>query len=363
MKKCIFHYPGPLLENPSVGSQVRPNMMLKAFRELGYEVEVISGYSRDRKKTIKDVKRNIEAGVQYDFLYSESTSMPTALSDSDHLPRNPFMDEKFLGYCRKKGIPVGLFYRDAYWQFSFYKEQARKWIPYVTIPFYRHELERYNYCTDILFVPSEEFAQAIGYRSRFMELPSGGKLVSDGSEKKTGNDIKLFYVGGVTGLYNIDLVADTISKCDNTTLTICCPEEQWQVSSDLRQIVEATDNITVVHERGEGVTRHLKQADIALVLFERNPYRDFAMPVKLFEYLGAGRPIIATDGTAAGRYVTANGVGWAIDYDAEALMKLLNDLKNTSEIQAKKDRAAEVAKQNTWLSRAETVAETLTKHV
>lgn len=359
MKKCIFHYPGPLVANPVVGSEVRPAMMLKAFRDLGYEVDVISGYSQERKGLIKKVKENIEAGTHYDFLYSESTTMPTALSDRDHLPRNPFLDEQFFSYCRKKKIPVGLFYRDAYWRFSYYRERVKKWVPYVTIPFYEHELGRYRYCTDTLFVPSNEFAEAIGYQAHYRELPSGGRLVAEDSSVGDSEQLRLFYVGGITGINNIDLVVDTIRKSGNAHLTICCPTDQLEECDYLKHIAEESDNIRIIHETGEGVIRNLRDADIALALFDRNPYRDLAMPVKLFEYIGAGKPIISTAGTAAGRYVEEKGAGWAIEYSADKLEELLQIVHGSDELAEKKAAAAELAKQNTWQSRAETVAEEL----
>lgn len=101
MKKCIFHYPGPIQDSPVTGSGVRPRKMLEAFYTLGFDVTVVSGYSRERKKIMRQIADNMSSGVKYEFVYSESTTMPTALSDEDHLPRNPFMDEFFLGYCKR----------------------------------------------------------------------------------------------------------------------------------------------------------------------------------------------------------------------------------------------------------------------
>ena len=66
MKRCIFHYPGPIQENPSSGSAVRPNRMLNAFKMSGYEVEEVTGFSKERAEKIKAVRKNIKNGVKYD---------------------------------------------------------------------------------------------------------------------------------------------------------------------------------------------------------------------------------------------------------------------------------------------------------
>lgn len=360
MKKCIFHYPGPIQDSPVTGSGVRPRKMLEAFYTLGFDVTVVSGYSRERKKIMRQIADNMSSGVKYEFVYSESTTMPTALSDEDHLPRNPFMDEFFLGYCKKNNVPVGLFYRDAYWKFDYYRKSTKKWVPYVTIPFYKHELGRYRYCVDTLFVPSNEFAEAIQYKGNFMELPSGGVLHSP--ELNCVNEgLDLFYVGGVTGINDIKMLIQTVKKISNVTLTICCPEDQWMSREDLRKEAENTSNICVIHESGDGYSAYIKKANAALVYYSRNPYRDLAMPVKLFDYIGYGKPVISTGDTAAGRFVEDNGIGWTIGYTEAELSSLIKRLlESKTEIMEKTAEVVRIASENTWEARARAVVENLT---
>ena len=363
MKKCIFHYPGPIRENPSSGSEVRPNRMLKAFRSLGYDVFEITGYSRERSKKINDVLSRIKRGEIYDFVYSENTSMPTALSDPDHLPRHPLMDEIFLKKCRKAGIPVGLFYRDAYWQFALYKESVKWFVPLITIPIYRHELKEYEKCTDILYVPSIEFAKAIGYRGEYRELPPGGETASAVYKGVRSDDtINIFYVGGVNGLYDITIPAKVLSGLPGYHLTICCSEKEWEANKELQEITENSFNIKVVHKKKHELEPYYLRSDIAMAFFERGAYRDLAMPVKLFEYIGYGKPVIATADTAAGRYVQENDIGWAVDFDAEAFRKMLMRLaENRDEIREKTENTVAIIPDNTWEARAQTVADDLKK--
>ncbi len=361
MKRCIFHYPGPIQENPASGSAVRPNRMLNAFKAIGYEVDEVTGFSKERAEKIKLVRKNIKNGAKYDFVYSENTSMPTAMSDNDHIPRHPVMDEVFLKKCRKAGIPVGLFYRDAYWQFPLYKESVKWYIPLVTIPVYKRELKGYRKCTDILFVPSNEFAEAIGYKGRYQELPPGGEQISICEDINRADDrIGIFYVGGVSGLYDITIPVQIISEFSEYCLTICCAEADWETNETLKNIVKNADNITVIHKKKNEIEAFYLQSDVAMAYFERSTYRDLAMPVKLFEYIGYGKPIITTKGTAAGRFIEDKDIGWAIDYDNEKLRELLRSLaEDRKAIQKKTENTKAIIMDNRWEARAQTVANTL----
>lgn len=356
MKRCIFHYPGPIQENPSSGSAVRPNRMLNAFKAIGYEVEEVTGFSKERAEKIKAVRKKIKNGVKYDFVYSENTSMPTAMADSDHVPRHPVMDEVFLKKCRKAGIPVGLFYRDAYWQFPLYKESVKWFVPLVTIPIYKRELKGYRKCTDVLFVPSNEFAEAIGYKGRYQELPPGGDPCGI-EERKASDKISIFYVGGLSGLYDITVPVKVISEYPEISLTICCSEKEWNANSSIKQTVADCGHINVVHKKKHELEPFYHDADITMAYFENNSYRDLAMPVKLFEYLGYGKPVIATSGTAAGRYIAEHDAGWCIDFSSAEFRKLIESLiADPAVIDEKAANAMKIAPENTWEARASTVA-------
>ena len=55
-------------------------------------------------------------------------------------------------------------------------------------------------------------------------------------------------------------------------------------------------------------------------------YRDFAAPLKLFEYIGNGKPIIATEGTFVGDVVTRDKLGWTVKASVEEFTALLEQL-------------------------------------
>ena len=153
-KRCIFHIPNYVDPKGLSGSNVRPYKMADAFRQNGYAVDVVMGYGKDRKRQIAEIKRNISNGVRYDFLYSESSTMPTLLTERHHLPVYPFLDFGFFKFCKTHGIKIGLFYRDIYWKFPLYREKINVLKAKLATAMYRYDLFQYDRLLDVLFLPS-----------------------------------------------------------------------------------------------------------------------------------------------------------------------------------------------------------------
>ena len=103
--RLIFHIPLKIDRNDPSASQIRPQKLMKAFADLGWEMDVVEGSGRDRKQQIAKIKRKIRQGVHYDFVYSESSTMPTLLTEPHHLPIYPCLDFGFLSFCKRHGIP------------------------------------------------------------------------------------------------------------------------------------------------------------------------------------------------------------------------------------------------------------------
>ena len=64
--------------------------MLDTFKEIGYEVDLVEGYAKDRSIAIKKIKDKIKQGVKYDFLYSESSTLPFLLTECHHVSYTSF---------------------------------------------------------------------------------------------------------------------------------------------------------------------------------------------------------------------------------------------------------------------------------
>lgn len=367
INRCIFHIPNHIDNNGKSGSSKRPIKMIEAFQELGYTVDIVMGYGKERKKQINAIKKHIKNGVKYDFMYSESSTMPTILTERNHLPIHPFLDFSFMKYCKKNGIKIALFYRDIYWKFEFYKKNIPFWQRIVTIPFYKYDLGKYGKLLDIFYLPSEKMKLALPEKYRKMlnhkidSLPPGCEKKYIQNKNKEKDVLNIFYVGGISeDVYNFDKLIEVVSKEKGINLKICCRENEWEKVKSKYKNNLISNNIQIVHLSGEALRECYEEADICSLIFEENAYRKFAMPIKMFEYLSYNKPIIATKGTAVGEFVERTMIGWTVDYNNKEIETMLLYLKENKEvIERIKEHQKKIIQQNLWLERAKKVIKDL----
>lgn len=361
MKKCIFHIPMYISDMDTNASSIRPFKMIEAFRATGYDVDVVMGYGKARKAQIKKIKSNIRKGTKYDFLYSESSTMPTLLTEKRHLPVYPLLDFNFFKFCKNNNLKIGLFYRDIYWKFDIYKEGIKKWIPFVTIPFYKYDLKKYAKLVDILYTPSNEFAEYLDIQISTKPLPSGGEYVHDKDfNHRENSSLELIYVGGISHSNSIRGLLEAIQPLEEVRLTICCNKSEWDAYKP-SYVDILTDRVRVVQGKGAELQKYYDSADIACLYYKNSSYSHIAMPTKLFEYIGNCMPIVSNSGKLAAEFIEKSDIGWVVNYEKDDLANLLKYLiSHKDEIKRKSLNASRVAVQNTWKKRAEEVATDLT---
>lgn len=358
IKRCIFHLPTRLVNDGKSASELRPVKMLKAFENLGYKAEVIAGTAAERKRRIKRIKENIKNGICYDFMYSESSTMPMLLTENHHLPSHPFFEFRFFRFLKKHHIKIGLFYRDIYWKFPEYKKSVKGLKYYGAICMYQYDLLQYNKSLTKLYLPTpycKKYLAGSIEESLIGYLPPGCEK-NDRTGKPRGNkDLRLLYIGGIGGHYKIHKIMEAVKELEGVKLTICCHENQWNdEKKEYNRFLNS--NITVVHKTEQQLNDLYDEADICILFLGPDIYRKIAMPYKTFEYLGHGCPVIGTKKTASGEFIEKNKIGWSIPYEKEEFRRLIEYLqKNPQEIEKKKKACIEKIKDNIWEKRAETV--------
>ncbi len=366
-RRCLFHIPLAIDPRGAVGSRVRPLGMISGFEEIGYQVDTIWGQAAERERSIEAVKRNVEAGVQYDFLYSESSTMPTILTENNHLPSHPFLDFGLFRFCQRAGMPIGLFYRDVHWRFEQYRQHVSWYKRAVTVPLYHLDLWAYRHWVDVLFLVHLKMLRYVRFwphQKPVCELPHGGKIVELDPVPPPGQ-LRLFYVGGVLPpLYDVSNLLEGVHQAVHwgvdVHLTICCPKDQWQ-SRPESYAAWTGDWLTVVHVSGESLRALYQEHHIAMVYLVPPPYFDFAMPVKVPEATGFGRPLIAVEPTAVADFVKQEGCGWTVSSDPTSLADLLRQLQaDPSLIEEKTKTVQDIRHEHTWAKRAEKAASILT---
>ena len=360
VRRCIYHVPYPLDPNTTFGGQKRAVAMFKALVEWG-EVWLVAGNANQRRRRMKVVMDAVRAGTRFEFCYSESSTMPTTLTEPHPLPTHPVQDFAFLTRLRRHGIPVGLFYRDVYWKFPLYGEGVPKAKQLVAQTMYRYDLLAYRQCLDVLFLPSLRMGEwvDVGDRVKKVALPPGHDI-DETPTAPPSSPLSMFYVGGLGSLYDLSDFCEAVASVPETSLTICTRPKEWeQARKDYGPLMG--DNIKVVHANGKKeLEPYFAAANVAVLAMAPHEYRDFAAPLKLFEYIGNGKPIIATEGTFVGDVVTHDKLGWTVKASVDEFATLLEQLtRHPEQVDAAFDRVMAARDQHTWSARVEELATAL----
>jgi len=361
VKRIIFHCPFSLNPNAISASGIRPLKMLQAFESLGYNVDVVSGDTFSRKKAINTIIKNIKNGEKYDFVYSESSTMPTALTDRHHLPLHPFMDFNFFRFLKKNNVKIGLFYRDIHWKFDHYGLGLPWYKRQLALFFYYFDLKSYNKYIDVLYLPSLEMGKYIDFvdSNKFNALPPAHDIPFPKESIMVNENLKLLYVGGIGEGYKLYKLFDALRLMPEIQLTVCTRRLDWSnVKSDYGVIPE---NIKIVHESANGLNELYLKSDIGILFVEPKSYWEFAVPFKLYEYIGKNKPIICCNDTLVGTIVRSNNIGWSIDYNVDALVELLTSLQS-KDISEKTKNISKFSLTETWESRASKVSHDLSSY-
>lgn len=366
MHKCIFHIPYKLEQDGMAAPMLRPKKMIEGFYNIGYQVDVVAGSALERKEKIKKIKAKILNGEKYDFMYAESSTMPTLLTEKHHFPTHPILDFSFFEFLKKHNIKIGLFYRDIYWKFNAYKTNLPAWKSYFAIKCYKYELRKYEELLDGFYLPSMKvypYLETNRFDSIVDALPPGCEnlKINRTYELRDFNKkpLNIFYVGGLGRQYQISELMKAVQGMELCELVICCRENEWMIEKNhLEKYL--SNNICIVHKKNRELEELYSQADICSLMFEADEYRNMAMPYKAFEYLAHEKPSLVTRKTAIGEYIKINDIGWELENSMGAIRKTINDiLENPEALCLKINNCIRVKEHNTWEERAKKVMESL----
>lgn len=355
----IFHAPYPVQEGPSTGSAVRPGRIRQGFLDLGYRIFDFTGDGKTRQGRLRQLKDELKAGTRFEFCYGENSTMPTVLTESHHLPTHPIVDMRLLHLLRQHQVPTGMFYRDIYWRFPEYTERVNPVIAAGTRTLYHAELLGYRRLLDRVYLPSDRIADYVPHLrpGQPAALPPGG-FVHDVPRTDQGSgasELTLLYVGNISPYYRMHELFRAVAEEQGVKLILCTPQDSWAtVRGEYDQWVEqATGRIEVVHRSGDGLTELFGRADLCALVVEPSEYRDFAAPVKLFEYVGYGKPVLVSAGTHAADLVTTDDLGWAVNYNSVAVRDLLIHLRDHPEaVRDATEQVRSARHRHTWQARA-----------
>ncbi len=344
---------------------LRPRKMVDAFRAIGYDVMLIHGFSGERKRFIKDIKRRIQAGETFSFAYTETSTMPTILTDPNHLPKHVIMDFAFFRFLRKHNVPIGLFYCDLYWKFNDYGLHMGHLEKKIAILCYQYDLKNYERLLTVFYIPNKKCLEFLNNRPLSLisrELPPGCDEIVLSNNRAFMEDglLRIFYVGGIGIHYNLTELFKAVSDLPTCDLTVCCRESEWDKEKE-NYLPYINSNIHIVHSSEPQL--YYRNADICTLVFEPNQYRKMAVPFKSFEYLSYEKPIICTDETWISSFIEENKIGWSVTFERTAIQNMLSKiLRDSEEYNSKKKKCKQVKEKNLWTQRAKIVESDLSHY-
>lgn len=276
------------------------------------------------------------------------------------------MDFAFLRFCRSQGIPVGLFYRDIYWKFpDIFNASTTMVKRSILIPLFLYDLKKYRSCVDMLYLPTERMYQFIQNGIVHKSLPPAGVLHENSYLVKKSRPAKsglhIFYVGATSGLYDNRCLLQAVKETENVCLTLCTCKQQWEQQKAVYEPF-LCERIQVLHKSAEQLKEYYEAADIFAYCLQENDYLHMAMPIKIFEAVSYGTPILATGAASLSSFIVNNKIGWITEPTVDCLKKQFRFLlDHPEEIREKTENTINAAYCNTWEDRARQVAEDLEK--
>jgi glycosyltransferase involved in cell wall biosynthesis len=368
MKKFIVYFPYKLRQEKS-GSAVRPVKILQAFNELaeknGLELISIHGDTTEREKAFSILYENVNP-KDILFCYMENATIPIWLTEEDHLPRKPFMDIHFLKFLKKNHIPLGVFYRDIYWKFNdLYKVNSL--IKPIMKTLFKYELALYKKYSSVFYLPSLYMNEYVGVKnSKLADLPPGGVNKLSLNKKNETELIQAIYVGGINPRYGIYETLEAFKLMNEHStkikLILVCRQEEFANYQEFMGPYINMDWLEIHHAYGEQLTPLYQKADFGIVPIKCDPYNDFAVAVKLFEYISYGLPVLATNCKAQVDIVEKGNLGIVVSDDTPGLLNGLNAyLDQDVRAQYKESVRKSLLNEHLWFHRAEKVFNTLTQ--
>ncbi|MCA1587835.1 MAG: glycosyltransferase [Chloroflexi bacterium] len=309
------------------------------------DLDVIAGYRGARRRELARYAFGRRMR-RLDGIYVESSTFLPAEADI-----------AFLALARALGVPVLTYIRDAYQLFDEYyqAETPRRWLGrHAFLPFV-HALRAVS---SRLAFPTVGLAAAVGLEAaRVVILPPGSPPPVPVARAEGARQV--LYVGDARWpAQGVDRLIEAVGLARAAGVAL-----ELTIVSDSGEERRATHPTWVHVRRAQGSQIHdlLPNVLMTVIPRPRGPYNDLALPIKLFEYLAYGRPLVVTDCVEQARIVRDTKCGLVVGDGADELAEGL-----TRVAQAEPDvvdrwsgNAIAAAARASWAYRARDVVEAL----
>ena len=282
-----------------------------------------------------------------DGIYVESSSFLPAEADV-----------AFLGLARALGIPVLTYVRDAYQLFAgeYPPSSLRK---RAGTALFRPAIRALRAASTWLAFPTRGLASAVlGTAGHDAPLLPPGSPAPVVVPRNHGANRLLFVGDARLPAHGADRLIQVISHARSqgvaVELTVVCREGQEPPAPH-------PDWLRIERAEGDAIHGLLPDVLATVIPRPRTAYNDLALPVKLYEYLAFGRPLLVTDCAEQAALVRSTDAGVVVGDDSEALASGIARLASSSpeRLAAWSEAAHRAAMAHAWPRRAERILELL----
>jgi glycosyltransferase involved in cell wall biosynthesis len=203
-------------------------------------------------------------------------------------------DLLFLTLARALAVPILIFIPDAYQRFpttfprTGFKMQMLDWG-------WRRSVATYLHLADILLFPSWGLAACFDVRQSAAVLPPAG-VPSQERPPLSWEPPTILYVGGASRRYGSDLLLDAMEKVVARHPAARCQFVTGDANADVLETHPARHApwLTIEQRTFDELPSAMGSATLTVIPLRVNAYNDLAIPVKLFDYMSFGRPVVAT---------------------------------------------------------------------
>jgi teichuronic acid biosynthesis glycosyltransferase TuaH len=150
------------------------------------------------------------------------------------------------------------------------------------------------------------------------------------------------YFGNIERRIDFKMLEEVVSYHPDFSFVFAGPVEEHYIPDSFKKRSNVYFVGRVPYEEMPAV---LKGFDVAMIPFKKDEVSRTIFPLKLFEYLGTGRPVVATDFNLDLMEFTADTIHYSSDakeFSAQIILALNQDTK------AKQDQRVKIASENSW---------------
>ena len=107
----------------------------------------------------------------------------------------------------------------------------------------------------------------------------------------------------------------------------------------------------------ELLPNYIKKFDVCILPYKKIEYTDYFDPLKLYEYMATGKPIVSSDDPAARRFKSVISISNNYDGFVQEIRKILRQKNHKNRY-----KQIEMAKNNSWDVRIDEMGSIIEKH-